>query len=303
MADRITRDSGPANARSRGVRWDHERAFYDSRTLWFQELGASGLEGRLKGLAARTFDRAVALVDLDEIRGLRLLDLGCGDGRHASYFQEKAECLAIGVDVSLGHLRRGVAKSPRTVCGEDIEVAGGRTVQAAIEVLPFRSSSFDAAWLSQVFHHLSSPVDALQEARRVLRDGGKLFLVDPNGGHISRPIVNWVGRRTRLMSPDESAMDPDRIVQLLEENGFQVRRRCDHTLLSDFILYCAEVLALGSSRAAKGLLLMLHLTVKVDALADRFLLPRFPRWAWKSLLVAEKSPQRGPSSREEARGG
>ncbi len=48
----------------------------------------------------------------------------------------------------------------------------------ALESLPLETSSVDAATLMLVLHHLSSPVEALKEAARVLKPGGRLLIVD-----------------------------------------------------------------------------------------------------------------------------
>ena len=48
----------------------------------------------------------------------------------------------------------------------------------ALESLPLETSSVDAATLMLVLHHLASPVEALKEAARVLKPGGRLLIVD-----------------------------------------------------------------------------------------------------------------------------
>ena len=50
--------------------------------------------------------------------------------------------------------------------------------KGVLEQLPIEDASLDAAVLMLVLHHLPDPVVVLGEARRVLRPGGKLLIVD-----------------------------------------------------------------------------------------------------------------------------
>jgi ArsR family transcriptional regulator len=47
-----------------------------------------------------------------------------------------------------------------------------------LEALPIQDGALDAATLLLVLHHLPAPVEALAEAARVLRPGGRLLVCD-----------------------------------------------------------------------------------------------------------------------------
>ena len=47
-----------------------------------------------------------------------------------------------------------------------------------LETLPLADAELDAAVLSLVLHHVAEPVVALAEARRALRPGGRLLVID-----------------------------------------------------------------------------------------------------------------------------
>ena len=50
------------------------------------------------------------------------------------------------------------------------------------EKLPFKSNYFNEVYCKNLFEHLTQPLAVLQEARRVLKKGGKIILVTDNAG-------------------------------------------------------------------------------------------------------------------------
>ncbi len=105
--------------------------------------------------------------------GLRVLDVGCGHGRHASVLAARG-LRVVGVDLSLRLL--GIAR---------VASQGWRSrhppawVEADASALPLRSGSVDACLCIAVVHHLPQRSDrlaALTEIRRALVPGGQVFL-------------------------------------------------------------------------------------------------------------------------------
>ena len=101
----------------------------------------------------------------------RYVDLGIGDGMLTLMLAEVAESVTA-VDLSpemLGQLEsRARAKNIDNIEG----------VEGDIEDLPLDDGLFDIAVLSQALHHAIDPAQCLAEARRVLKPGGKLLLLD-----------------------------------------------------------------------------------------------------------------------------
>jgi SAM-dependent methyltransferase len=130
-------------------------------------------------------------------------DLGCGTG---AVLAEIAPHVArvFGVDSSEEML---VAARNRLA-----DVENATLYQGTLEALPMADEVVDAAVMMLVLHHLSSPLAALQEARRVLRPGGRLLVIDMAAheheeyrqqmGHV------WLG------------FGDDQIHRLLEQAGF-----------------------------------------------------------------------------------
>lgn len=54
---------------------------------------------------------------------------------------------------------------------------------------PFDDASFDFVVESNMIHHVAHPVAFLQECRRILKPGGRLFIQDVNGSVLMRAIL------------------------------------------------------------------------------------------------------------------
>ncbi len=97
--------------------------------------------------------------------GRRVLDAGCGMGRHTVHFsRDGAEVVA--VDASL-------AIEAAAANGRD---ASALFLQADVLKLPLASRSFDLVSCLGVLHHIEDTAGALAELVRVLRPGGSLLV-------------------------------------------------------------------------------------------------------------------------------
>jgi ubiquinone/menaquinone biosynthesis C-methylase UbiE len=98
--------------------------------------------------------------------GERVVDVGCGPGYLC------AEMAAAGARVT------GVDPSPAMLAlaerrGTGVELAAGDALS-----LPVEDATFDAAVSTQVYEYVADIAAALREARRVLRPGGRLLVLD-----------------------------------------------------------------------------------------------------------------------------
>jgi ubiquinone/menaquinone biosynthesis C-methylase UbiE len=120
--------------------------------------------------------------------GMRLLDCGCGVG---SITLDLAEIVTpgetVGVDVDAGQLK--LARAAAAARG----LGNVRFEVASVYELPFADASFDVALAHAVLQHLSEPLRALKELRRVLAPGGLVAVSDDDWG-------------TNVVSPEDSAM-------------------------------------------------------------------------------------------------
>ncbi len=95
--------------------------------------------------------------------GRRLLDVGGGTGNYAQALQAEGWEVVV-VDRAAEMLEQAAGK-------------GLETVLADAETLPFGDASVDAVMLVSMLHHVDHPATVLAQARRVIRDDGRLALM------------------------------------------------------------------------------------------------------------------------------
>ncbi|MBN2117175.1 MAG: class I SAM-dependent methyltransferase [Anaerolineales bacterium] len=96
----------------------------------------------------------------------KVLDVGASAGTFVKLAGDQG-WLAFGIEPSWSGTREALRK------GLDIPIA-------VAEKLPFPDETFDLVHSHHVFEHLANPMDAAQEAWRVLKPGGVIFIEVPN---------------------------------------------------------------------------------------------------------------------------
>ncbi len=113
------------------------------------------------------------------LAGCRILDVGCGTGRHVCAAYRHDKVTVIGVDLSVDDL----AETARRLRFQDHlgEHGGGKWgVNAAdIKALPFKTAFFDVVVCSEVMEHIDDHLAAVREVARVLKPGGDLVVSVP----------------------------------------------------------------------------------------------------------------------------
>jgi ubiquinone/menaquinone biosynthesis C-methylase UbiE len=114
--------------------------------------------------------RVISLIDLHSPSNF--LDLGCGTGWAVRYVSAllEGEGRFVGIDISENMIKKAN------------EVAQGTNnvfyYNASSEELPLGNNFFDNIICTFSFHHYLHPAKALSEARRVLKPGGRLYILD-----------------------------------------------------------------------------------------------------------------------------
>jgi ubiquinone/menaquinone biosynthesis C-methylase UbiE len=143
----------------------------------------------------------------------KVLEIGCGTGNLAiliKRFHPDAEVFGINPD------SKALARAQRKAGREALSVQLDR---GFAEELPYPDATFDRVLSALMFHHLrpEEQVQSLDEARRVLKPGGSLHLVDFGGAKMRSD-----GFPARLHHRSERLRNNfgDRIPTLMREAGF-----------------------------------------------------------------------------------
>ena len=150
-----------------------------------------------------------------------VLDIACGEGRLTGFIASAFGSKTYGVDISISHL------------AEAWEKAGARGVSHLVMLaaadahkLCFLDESFGALIIHYSLHEIQYLPQALEEARRVLKVGGKFIVVDPVKGGKAEALWN------------ESYYDLNSIKSMLTRAGFS--GLASEFLYDDIVFVSAE---------------------------------------------------------------
>lgn len=133
-----------------------------------------------------------------------VLEIGCGEGTNLVRLARRAAPF-------------GVDRHPAKVRFARTAVPLARLAAADATALPFVDAAFASVFVRDLLHHLPDPRAAVAEAVRVLRPGGSLLILEPNGAN---PLVALQAR----LVPAESVLrgfGPGVVLRTLE--GLPVR--------------------------------------------------------------------------------
>ncbi|MDP6606695.1 MAG: methyltransferase domain-containing protein [Dehalococcoidia bacterium] len=110
--------------------------------------------------------------------GERVLDIGCGEGRHSFEAYRRGASLVVALDLDAGAVT-STARMLRTMRAEGEAGRQAAAVNGDANRLPFPDAAFDRVICSETLEHIDSDRVAIAELARVLRPGGRVGISVP----------------------------------------------------------------------------------------------------------------------------
>jgi SAM-dependent methyltransferase len=132
----------------------------------------------------------------------RLVELGSAPGDQIARLAALGyECTSVDMGESADEWASGeIGRMDRLLAEAGVEAIRWNLEQTPY---PLPDSSFDAVLMTEVYEHLREyPVRSLQEARRLLRAGGRLYFTTPNQAYIVNRLRLLMGRNVQTPLPD-----------------------------------------------------------------------------------------------------
>ncbi len=147
-----------------------------------------------------------------------VIDMGCGSGHHSLHFARKGHRVS-GVELS----ETAIESARRLFADAGLD---GEFLRGDVRQLPYPERSFDAAFLSLILHHFLDYEPVLEEAARV--SGRYLFVFEPNAWNPqSFLLLNVINPlfAPSFLSPNQRAVSPRKVEQILRRRGFRLTSR------------------------------------------------------------------------------
>ena len=155
-----------------------------------------------QSLSTATLQRFRGIVDLVmRARGpsainesLRVLDVGCGAGTQCQYWVDKGHDY-VGVDINEPLIR--LARERAAEAGQQ-----ARFEVSSATLLPFEAASFDVCLLPELLEHVADWQTCLDQAVKVLRPGGIIYVstsnrLCPKQQEFNLPAYSWYPSRVK----------------------------------------------------------------------------------------------------------
>ncbi len=147
---------------------------------------------------------------------VRILDIGCGNGRFLDYLQRESPYIkGYGVELPGKQAQRAE------------KLLGDRLKIGPLQVDDFPTQHFHAITMVHVFEHLPNPKEILKIAHQLLKPGGILVLYLPNAGSFQANLfkgewLHWDPPRHLFLFSPQDCVDQLSVAgfQLLKESHF-----------------------------------------------------------------------------------
>jgi len=163
------------NTETATSRQQSEEAFHDE---WAKSMDLDEILVRESFEACSALENQYVMTQLGNLRGKKVLELGCGAGEGSVYFATKgAEAVATDISTGMVEVVHRVAQK------YGVQVQAHRMTAEKID---YPDQSFDVVYGNGVLHHVDFH-KAVAEAARVLKPGGKAVFIEPLSYN---PVIN-----------------------------------------------------------------------------------------------------------------
>ena len=145
--------------------------------IWGEGFMAPGGEGNVHNMVRGL-----------ELKGKRVLDIGCGQGRPACIVAETCGAHVVGTDLEAHLIQRSIKRANKAGLSDQTEF-----ICVEPGPLQFDDNSFDLVMSSGAFTQIEDKLAMYKECRRVLKPGGVLSCYDwmKSPGEYSADMLYW----------------------------------------------------------------------------------------------------------------
>lgn len=174
-----------------------------------------------------------ALTQIVSIGGLRIADIGCGAGVMSKLMaQADANVVAVEPDSVQA------AENRKTFANTSIEFH-----EAGAENLPLEDASIDGAIFNYSLHHVpgSLMINALEEAQRVLKSSGFLYIAEPVAEGNYHDVIAPFHDETQVRAKAQKAVTLAARTLFKKRNSFSYTTESRFNTFADFVDHMAPL--------------------------------------------------------------
>lgn len=162
----------------------------------------------------RQSDEIIRLIRKYFPQKLKILDVGCGEGKYTMViFNIIKPKLIVGVDSAIKAIETARKNIPKNAKGRIMYDLGN-----AYNLKKYKKHKFDLILIRGVIHHLYKPYDAVRELTQA---SNAIIILEPNGYN---PILKIIERISEYhIRHEEKSYSPSLLDSWFKKSGFQVK--------------------------------------------------------------------------------